>query len=611
MQTLKIQSIRRDCGTQIRAGMTEDAVTEYAEAIRRGVTLPPVTVYRTPDGQHLLVDGFHRVEARSRCGFDAIAVEVIEGSERDAILHAVGANAQHGVRRSNEDKRRAVETLLRDPEWGQWSDREIARRAGVSHTLVSRVRGVLTGNVASDAERKYTTKHGSEATMDTTAIGTLTGNVASESGSRRVVSDAYAQAGPDVDDYCTDLAPADEGAVYEAYDAGPEDTSDAPARKFGWGGHPDVSLALSSILEEHGLLQGRRDPVARVVAVSVAAGRAIHLGVNGLGPSPARAMALAELADELAVGANDWWVVCTRPDDDDPTPLEREHARAFVEAAGLLGVTIDGVVRGEAVNQRVHLLCGGSSDVDPAPVATSAPTQLQASATMATARTASIDEVEQAAKLLRQAVARLRSAVGGDLPEQAARRLDARLSGIEETIAIADGTVAATRASAQAPGPARARPGDSLSLQERDQVQDLERESRARPGAREAGRARTHEADLVAGLDPAVFAEVESAWLKAATKPRGQLNDTARRELVKVLADFGPEKVAAAIQAIALEAHPNPSAAWIRDRIEGRGPAERGVRGRGRRQRRADPISTDQDQWAQVAEQTNAYGWQP
>ena len=27
LQTLKIQSIRRDCGTQIRAGMTEDAVT--------------------------------------------------------------------------------------------------------------------------------------------------------------------------------------------------------------------------------------------------------------------------------------------------------------------------------------------------------------------------------------------------------------------------------------------------------------------------------------------------------------------------------------------------------------------------------------------------------
>jgi hypothetical protein len=112
----------------------------------------------------------------------------------------------------------------------------------------------------------------------------------------------------------------------------------------------------------------------------------------------------------------------------------------------------------------------------------------------------------------------------------------------------------------------------------------------------------------VAGLDPEAFADLEASWLAAATKPRGQLNDPARRELVAVLADFGVEKVAAAIDAIGKEMHPNPSAAWIRDRIEGRGPAAQGGR---RRQRKADPISTDQDQWAQVAEQTNTYGWQP
>ena len=42
--------------------------------------------------------------------------------------------------RSREDKRRAVTTVLNDPEWCQWSDREIARGCFVSHDFVNRLR---------------------------------------------------------------------------------------------------------------------------------------------------------------------------------------------------------------------------------------------------------------------------------------------------------------------------------------------------------------------------------------------------------------------------------------------------------------------------------------
>lgn len=50
------------------------------------------------------------------------------------------ANACHGQRRTNEDKRRAVMVLLNDAEWGKWSDNEVARRAGVSQPFVSGLR---------------------------------------------------------------------------------------------------------------------------------------------------------------------------------------------------------------------------------------------------------------------------------------------------------------------------------------------------------------------------------------------------------------------------------------------------------------------------------------
>lgn len=61
---------------------------------------------------------------------------------------------------------------MRDEEWGQWSDREIARRCQVSHPLVALVRSQLekvTGNFTS--ERTYTTKHGATAVMNTGNIG--------------------------------------------------------------------------------------------------------------------------------------------------------------------------------------------------------------------------------------------------------------------------------------------------------------------------------------------------------------------------------------------------------------------------------------------------------
>jgi hypothetical protein len=57
----------------------------------------------------------------------------------DAVLFSVGANATHGLRRSNEDKRRAVKTLLAVAEWAAWPQVKIAEACGVSREFVSRV----------------------------------------------------------------------------------------------------------------------------------------------------------------------------------------------------------------------------------------------------------------------------------------------------------------------------------------------------------------------------------------------------------------------------------------------------------------------------------------
>lgn len=139
MRELGIDDIRIDGGTQPRVHLNESAVAEYAEALTDGVKLPEVAVYF--DGsEYWLADGFHRYFAHKKIGALTINAEIRDGSRRDAVLHSVGANSAHGLRRTNDDKRRAVETLVSDDEWGKWSDRDISRACGVSVSFVGAVR---------------------------------------------------------------------------------------------------------------------------------------------------------------------------------------------------------------------------------------------------------------------------------------------------------------------------------------------------------------------------------------------------------------------------------------------------------------------------------------
>ena len=159
LQEIIVDHIRRDGGTQARQGNNEATVEEYTAEMHsyrwqwhQGNAL---TVFY--DGtDYWLGDGFHRIESASRAGVLSVPCEVCEGGRREAVLYACGANSSHGLRRTRDDVRRAIEILLRDEEWGQWSDREIARRVMCSHVTVGTVRReqVSTGQINQLTERK-------------------------------------------------------------------------------------------------------------------------------------------------------------------------------------------------------------------------------------------------------------------------------------------------------------------------------------------------------------------------------------------------------------------------------------------------------------------------
>lgn len=181
-ERINIEDIRIDGGTQPRTEIDEATVDEYTEALHNEAVFPPIEV--TFDGKdYWLWDGFHRLLANRRAGAVTIDANVQPGGRRDAVLLSVGANATHGLRRSNADKRAAVLTLLRDAEWCGWSDREIARRCGVSPDTVGRIRRELAPSLSdsdsddtdnhhqNEQQRSFTTKHGATATMNTANIG--------------------------------------------------------------------------------------------------------------------------------------------------------------------------------------------------------------------------------------------------------------------------------------------------------------------------------------------------------------------------------------------------------------------------------------------------------
>lgn len=180
---LTLDRLRTDGGTQSRAFVDPAVVADYAAELADGAVFPPVVAFY--DGSdYWLADGFHRLAAARQAGQPALAVDLRQGTQRDAVLFSVGANAHHGLRRSNQDKRRAVATLLADPEWAQWSDREIARRAGVgSSSWVGKLRAELVPDASSQ-------RRGADGRLiDVSRIGSKP--------SQRQLLAAFAQSQPD------------------------------------------------------------------------------------------------------------------------------------------------------------------------------------------------------------------------------------------------------------------------------------------------------------------------------------------------------------------------------------------------------------------------------
>jgi hypothetical protein len=136
---MKLTDLKLDGDLQSRVEISDEVINDYSEALREGAKFPPITVFHDGASYHV-ADGWQRYFAHKKAGLVNIEATIIEGTKRDAILFSLSANAKHGLRRTNADKRKAVMTMLDDMEWCEWADAEIARRCSVSTMTVGRIR---------------------------------------------------------------------------------------------------------------------------------------------------------------------------------------------------------------------------------------------------------------------------------------------------------------------------------------------------------------------------------------------------------------------------------------------------------------------------------------
>jgi transposase-like protein len=174
---LPISSIRLDGGTQPRAAIDHDAVGDYMEAMQAGAKFPSITVFY--DGsEYWLADGFHRIKAAFAADRDEIACDVHQGTREDAQWFSFSANKSNGLRRTNDDKQRAVKAALAHPMSAGKSDHQIAKHVGVSPQTVGNWRASLSkldsrnipvSNVSNASPQKRLCADG--RTMNVTNIG--------------------------------------------------------------------------------------------------------------------------------------------------------------------------------------------------------------------------------------------------------------------------------------------------------------------------------------------------------------------------------------------------------------------------------------------------------
>ena len=100
-----------------------------------GSAVEPILVHRRT---MRVIDGVHRIRAARMRGKTEIRARFFDGSDEDAFVLAVQLNVGHGLPLTLSERRTSAQRIILSHP--HWSDRAIARRAGLNAKTVARLR---------------------------------------------------------------------------------------------------------------------------------------------------------------------------------------------------------------------------------------------------------------------------------------------------------------------------------------------------------------------------------------------------------------------------------------------------------------------------------------
>ncbi len=139
IQYLAVENI--ECRTQVRTRFDEESITGLARSLQEtDRILQPLRVRRI-DGGFVVLDGERRLRAARKAGFPKVPV-IIEDKEmcEAEIVHRQLILDWQRVQLTPVERAKAIQRLMED---SSWSRAEVAKRLGVSSSLVTKVLAVL------------------------------------------------------------------------------------------------------------------------------------------------------------------------------------------------------------------------------------------------------------------------------------------------------------------------------------------------------------------------------------------------------------------------------------------------------------------------------------
>ena len=130
---------------------TESHVDDLGKALKAGRKLPPILVWNSGDGDYIVIDGHHRLEAHCRYKpNDKIAVEIFTGTKAEARLLACEENAKARLPMTHQERSNAAWRLVCSD--GGYSKAETCRVTGISDSTVSKMRRTKTALTEKEQE---------------------------------------------------------------------------------------------------------------------------------------------------------------------------------------------------------------------------------------------------------------------------------------------------------------------------------------------------------------------------------------------------------------------------------------------------------------------------